>query len=174
MIPELVTKEPVNIHEPMWAERALTTIELHSGDRIKPELPPLEGQAWILASILRASLGWGLGRWFSRSWFLALLCLLPKNPSFGWSNSGSAISALTPHITVVSPSRTNAEPLAVDIEPRESIYISIRLDYIGVIRTYIHSNFSWFIKFTTIRAYSFREESLEVHPRMKPTEGRHF
>lgn len=42
---------------------------------------------------------------------------IPRNPSSGASKSGSAISALTPHTTVVSPKRTSDEPSAVDIEP---------------------------------------------------------
>ena len=42
---------------------------------------------------------------------------VPKNPSSGAFRSGSAISALTPHTTVVSPKRTSEEPSAVDIEP---------------------------------------------------------
>ena len=42
---------------------------------------------------------------------------LPRNPEFGVSRSGSAISALTPHTIVVSPRRTKDEPSAVEIEP---------------------------------------------------------
>ena len=42
---------------------------------------------------------------------------VPKNPSSGAFRSGSAISALTPHTTVVSPKRTSEEPSAVDTEP---------------------------------------------------------
>jgi hypothetical protein len=43
--------------------------------------------------------------------------MIPRNPSSGASRSGSAISALIPHTTVVSPRRTIDEPSAVDIEP---------------------------------------------------------
>ena len=46
-----------------------------------------------------------------------LMDSIPRNPSSGASKSGSAISALTPHTTVVSPKRTSDEPSAVDIEP---------------------------------------------------------
>ena len=46
---------------------------------------------------------------------------IPKYPSPGASKSGSAISALTPHTTVVSPKRTSEEPSAVDIEPGSEI-----------------------------------------------------
>lgn len=42
---------------------------------------------------------------------------IPRNPSVSRSSSGSAISAFTPHTTVVSPKRTSAEPSAVDIDP---------------------------------------------------------
>ena len=42
---------------------------------------------------------------------------VPKKPSSGRSSSGSAISAFTPHTTVVDPSLTSADPSAVDIEP---------------------------------------------------------
>ena len=42
---------------------------------------------------------------------------IPRKPSFGLSSSGSAISALTPHTTVVDPSLTSAEPSAVDMDP---------------------------------------------------------
>lgn len=41
----------------------------------------------------------------------------PKKPSFSLSSSGSAISAFTPHTTVVAPMRTSAEPSAVEMEP---------------------------------------------------------
>ena len=44
-------------------------------------------------------------------------CDAPRKPSLGLSSSGSAISAFTPHTTVVDPSLTSAEPSAVDIEP---------------------------------------------------------
>ena len=44
---------------------------------------------------------------------------VPMNPLSGESNSGSAISALTPQTTVVLPRRTKAEPSAVDIDPRK-------------------------------------------------------
>jgi hypothetical protein len=40
-----------------------------------------------------------------------------RNPSSGLSRLGSAISALTPHMMVVLPRRTSAEPCAVPIEP---------------------------------------------------------
>jgi hypothetical protein len=38
-------------------------------------------------------------------------------PSFGVDNSGSVISALIPHTTVVSPTRDKEDPSAVVIEP---------------------------------------------------------
>lgn len=42
---------------------------------------------------------------------------VPRKPSLGLSSSGSAISAFTPHTTVVEPNLTSADPSAVDIEP---------------------------------------------------------
>lgn len=39
-------------------------------------------------------------------------------PSLGLYMDGSKISALTPQVTVVSPIRTRADPLAVEIDPR--------------------------------------------------------
>lgn len=41
----------------------------------------------------------------------------PRNPSSGFTISGSATSALIPHTIVVSPILTNAEPSAVEIDP---------------------------------------------------------
>ena len=45
----------------------------------------------------------------------------PRKPCSGVSRSGSAISALTPHMIVVSPRRTKEEPFAVDIDPTASM-----------------------------------------------------
>ena len=53
---------------------------------------------------------------------------IPRNPSSGASKSGSAISALTPHTTVVSPKRTSDEPSAVDIEPISKGWSAIEAD----------------------------------------------
>jgi hypothetical protein len=52
-----------------------------------------------------------------------LHCRLPRNPSPGRSNSGSAISAFTPQTMVVSPRRTSADPSAVDIDPTSAMSI---------------------------------------------------
>jgi hypothetical protein len=61
--------------------------------------------------------GWGL-KWCQQiSRRLILMDTIPRNPSSGASKSGSAISALTPQTTVVSPKRTRDDPSAVDIEP---------------------------------------------------------
>ena len=43
-------------------------------------------------------------------------------PSVGLAESGSVISAFIPQTIVVSPILTNAEPSAVDIDPRISAY----------------------------------------------------
>ena len=53
---------------------------------------------------------------------------IPRNPSSGASKSGSAISAFTPHATVVSPNRTSDEPSAVDIEPPSKNLSAIETD----------------------------------------------
>lgn len=53
---------------------------------------------------------------------------IPRNPSSGASKSGSAISALTPHTTVVSPKRTRDEPSAVDIEPNSVDQLATEAD----------------------------------------------
>jgi hypothetical protein len=42
---------------------------------------------------------------------------LPSHPSFGRSQSGSAVSALIPQTTVVSPNLIRADPFAVDTAP---------------------------------------------------------
>jgi hypothetical protein len=41
-------------------------------------------------------------------------------PSLGVSGFGTATSALIPQSTVVSPKRTIADPLAVEMEPEEN------------------------------------------------------
>lgn len=46
------------------------------------------------------------------------------NPQLGLSNSGSAISALTPQTIVVLPNLTRADPSAVDIDPKHHLRIS--------------------------------------------------
>jgi len=53
----------------------------------------------------------------SRKIYKLKLACLPMKPSFGVDNSGSVISALIPHTTVVFPTRTNEDPSAVVIEP---------------------------------------------------------
>ena len=45
-------------------------------------------------------------------------------PSSGLEADGSAISALMPHTTVVSPTLTNAEPSAVEIDPSRVVSAS--------------------------------------------------
>ena len=63
----------------------------------------------------------GLGTALGIARRLTLMEAIPRNPSSGASKSGSAISALTPHTTVVSPKRTSDEPSAVDIEPNGNV-----------------------------------------------------
>ena len=87
----------------------------------------------------------------------------PKNPWSPASNSGSAISALTPHTTVVFPSLTRAEPSAVDIEPvvfgvEKRIWCSV--DASGCSRqTNVYGNIPSDIKRSPIGTYVLCEES---------------
>lgn len=109
------------------------------------------------------------------------MCMdVPKKPSFGRSNSGSAISAFTPHTTVVDPSLTSADPSAVDIEPsvREKGTVNSpphppRARRVSRMRahTYVHRDIPPFVKVPPVRPHVLREEPLEVGSGVQTLEG---
>ena len=80
-------------------------------------------------------------------------------PRSGVSSSGSAISALTPHTTMVLPMRTSVEPSAVDMDPAR---MSKRRDDGGGAHTDVDKDVSPCAGCASVWSDALCEEPLEI------------